>query len=404
MQPFIRIRSAVLSAAVGTLVAGVAYAQTNPSSKPNDQAGSQAGMQVQSPYWNGGMPVAGGYGNTFYIQQPEYGEGLLEKTVLAVPGARADAVAAKWQYRRANSTLNSAADVLRHDFYDSDEYTNAMNDLKKAYRDLENARLDALKGLRTTAEYEAIESMRKNVNAQIADERDQDHPSLERLVALAELKMQSVAPVRAAERDMIENSQAVRDAKSRLVDAANKLAKLEKEFAHQVRDSIDLADARKAKEDARIAMLASSAFLEEARFARRIAVTYSFASRGLSVPGYNSYGYFNSPMGYGGYSGYGYGYGYGYGSYWGGVEYGQRTGVVSGGVTGNTPIGAGTNAFFGRGGNAIMGPGPGHAETHPTPPGANSPGQPFGPNPGRDIPPAFGTEPIPGAFGTGANK
>jgi hypothetical protein len=366
----------ILAAAAATFAASLSIAQTAPtSSKP------AAGTEVQSPYWNTGN------GDTYYMEQPQYGEGLLEKAVLVVPAARADAVVAKWQFRRANTKLNNNADMIRRDFNESDEYGAALGELKAAYRNLENARFEALKGLRGTDEFAAIESLRKSVSGQIADERDQDEPSLERLVALAELKMQSIAPVRAAEQEAIENSSAVRDAKARLVDASNKLAKLEREFAHDVRDSIELADARKAKEDARIAMLASAAFLDEARIARNIAIRYSYASRGLINVG--TYG-----NGYRTYSDYFNSYGYPY--YGGGqVEYGLG-GLGGGqvGVTGSTGFGRGSNAFFGPSGNAFIGGGPGSnpAAQHPggNRPGANSPGMPFGPNPGKDIPSPFG--------------
>lgn len=342
--------TSIIALAAATFAASFSVAaEPTTATKP----ATDEGTQLQSPYWNNGTVPAG---NTYYMEQPQYGEGLMEKTVLAVPPARADAVAAKWQYRRANTKLNNSADMLRRDFNESDEYAGALSELKQAYRELENARFEALKGLRGTDEYAAIESLRKSVSGQIADERDQDEPSLERLVALAELKMQSIAPVRIAEQKTIENNTAVKDAKVKLIDASNKLAKLEREFAHDVRDSIELADARKAKEDARIAMLASAAFLDEARIARNIAIRYSYASRGLiTVDRYSStYGR--------NYSGYGYGYGYGYnnyGSYYGGTAYGFG-GLGGGGpvgVTGRTPIGTGGNAFFGPSGNAFTSPG-----------------------------------------------
>ena len=202
--------------------------------------------------------------------------------------------------------------------------------------------------------------------------------------------MQAIAPVRAAEQETIESSTAVRNAKARLVDAANKLSSLERRFSHDVRDSIELADARKAQEDARIAMLASAAFLDEARNARNIAIRYSYASRGLISIGFPGYGFTDRANGGYGYGGYGYGgYGYGYGGGYGGV--------VTGLGSYDGPLGVIGSGGFGAGSNAIIGGRPGSNPNAQTPggnvPGANSPGQPFGPNPGGDIPSPFGTAP-----------
>ena len=130
--------TSILAVAVSAVAVTVASAQTAPAT---GKTSAGEGLQVQSPYWNGGGPV----GNVYYTEQLPYGEGLMEKTVLAVPMARADAVASKWQYRRANKKLNLGADAMRRDFNESDEYAAALADLKDAYRDLENARFEALK-------------------------------------------------------------------------------------------------------------------------------------------------------------------------------------------------------------------------------------------------------------------
>lgn len=283
-------KAAVLSVVAATVSMASAQSGTTNPSLPDD-------VQVSSPRWNGGS----------YDGNPLQGvDQLLTQTVTVVPQAKADSVAAKWTYRKINRDLHLASSLMQRDFRESDEYDQAFSEFQAAYDEYDAARVKALSGLRSDERYRAVESMRQDVSDQIADEHGQKDPDAERLVSLAGLKIDSIASFREQERDTLAADQNVVEARQRLVAAGKKLAKVERDFARKIRNDSGLADLRRDREEARIAMLASAAYLDEARVARNIAVRYAYTARGYDryVPRVTSYGY--------GYGGYGYHYAPGY--------------------------------------------------------------------------------------------
>ncbi len=285
----------LLSALVVTL-SSATFAQTKPGSTsvPEDAT-------VTSPRWNRHMnPTSQDSNSLAGIDQ------LVTQTVTAVPQARADAVVAKWTFRKADHDLTLASNFKQNDFRDSAEYDQAFGDFQIAYDEYEAARGNALAGLRKDDRYQAVESLRKNVSEQIADELEQKEPDAEKLVSLASLKLDSIAQFRQQERDILAADQNVVAARRQLVAAGKKLAKVERDFARTMRNDETLATLRKSREEARIVMLASAAYLDETRTARDIALRYAYVARGYDryVPrvadcGYG-YGYGNGFYGYGG--------------------------------------------------------------------------------------------------------
>ena len=298
----LRAHKLILITAVLGLASAATAAETNPTTagatKPADRP------QVSSPYWNTPQTAASTFTGA---------DQMLMQTVQEVPKAKADAVVAKWTYRRLDHELTRTSNNLRSDFRASPEYSSAVAELQAAYDNYETARQNAVRSVQNTVDYQAVSELRKNVGDQIADEHAEHKPDLDRLVALAMLKVDYISPIRAVEREAIRNSAEVGRARDRLTSAARAVAKLEKDFAHDVRDSIELSDIRKAREDARIAMLASAAYLQESRFARAIAFRYAFNARRFDryIPRLAGY-----PVGFGGYGhgpygsgGFGFGYG-----------------------------------------------------------------------------------------------
>lgn len=288
-------RTLLLSAAVVTISSSV-FAQTNPRTvKANPSVPPDA--TVVSPRWNQNSVQ-----NTY--DAPLAGpDDLVTRTVTAIPQARADATVARWTFSRINQDLNLASNFLLRDFRDSNDYATAMEEFQAAYSAYETARSNALASLRADDKYRAVESIRKDVSDQIADEHDQKEPSRDRLVSLAGLKIDTIAGFRDQERDMLAADTNVANARDRLLAAGKSLARLERNFARQARDNDILVELRRNRADARIAMLASAAYLQESRFARNIALRYAAYARGYDryVPRLYDTGYQ-----YGGYGNYRY--------------------------------------------------------------------------------------------------
>lgn len=286
----------MLVSAVTVVLSSSAFAQSKPTnpSVPQD-------AQISSPRWSQGNQ----YGNQ---NSTAVADQLVAQTVTAVPQARADATVAKWTFRKLNHDLTLLSNFMLKDFRDSEEYDAAFTDFQNAYDDYEATRAKALASIRANEKYQAILSMRKNVSEQIADEHDQKEPDAERLVSLAGLKIDSISDFRERERDALAADTNVAAAKQKLVAAGKKLAKIEKTFAKTVRNDDKLTELRQSREDARIAMLASAAYLDESRTARDIALRYAYVARGYDryIPRLSSYD-----------NGYGYS-----GVYYGGTRYG----------------------------------------------------------------------------------
>jgi hypothetical protein len=293
----------ILIAAVTVALSSIAFGQSKPAnpSIPED-------AQISSPRWTQGTQNQPCEQNS--LSGPDQ---LVTQAVMAVPQAKADAVVAKWTFRRLTHDLSLLSNFMLRDFRDSEEYDQAYSEFQTAYDEYESARTKALAGIRGDDRYQAALSIRKNVGEQIADEHDQKEPDHEKLVSLAGLKLDTISTFREQERDTLAADQNVASARDRLIAAGKKLARMEKDFARTVRNDDALASIRKSREDARIAMLASGAYLDESRTARDIALRYAYVARGYDryVPRlYGNYGY----------GGYGYG-GIGYG----GIGYGIRS-------------------------------------------------------------------------------
>lgn len=294
----------LIALAVVAATSLVAQAQTTPTgTRPTADRPS-----VTSPYWNppsgenGALTPAG-------IQTLDEPGRLVAQTITAVPQARADYVVAKWTYRRINRDLNRATNFLRDDFRTSDDYVKATDELNAAYAEYTAAREEAVRGVRATDDYRAAEELRQNLSEQITElaALPSEKRDVDQMAALAALKIDYITPMRTVEREMINASPAVANARTRLRNAAREVSRLEKDFARDVRDSITLSDLRRSREDARIASLSAYAYLDEARIARDAAYYYALVSRRAErlTPRLGNYGY-----GYGGYGYYG-----GYGTY-----------------------------------------------------------------------------------------
>lgn len=296
-----------------------AYGQSRPAPAADPAATSSAAPQIQSPYWNR-VPE---YAHSDVRQSPATPDDILNQTIMAVPATRVQTVVANAQFRRIDRNLNRSADVVRRDFLESDDYAKAVEDLRVAQAEYDRARNEAVAGLKETEEYRSTMAMSGDVADQIAAERDAGNPDPQRLLALAGLKMDYLAPLRSVEREQIEASDAVKSARERVRTAAAEVDRLERGFYRDARSNQTLADLREAREDAKINKLAAHALWYETRIARNIALDYAYTARMLDYER-NRYGYssFADSVcdGVGGYRYGGIGFGYRYPTY-GGINY-----------------------------------------------------------------------------------
>lgn len=221
----------------------------------------------------------------------------------ALPVARAQAVAAKQELRRAESALNNAVYEVRRVYTRSDELITAQAEEKAAWDALLAARDNAMKDLKQDERYLAAQQLRDRLTTQIADNREKPGTTTERLLAMARVKLNFASSATAMEIAAIAADPNVKASQRRLMAAGHKLTKLRMDFEDTVRADPRVVLARKNVEDARTATAAADAMYIEATRVANAALDFAYFVQATPMP------YIvNTPDIYGG-------YGYSYGNY-----------------------------------------------------------------------------------------
>ncbi|WP_428936805.1 hypothetical protein [Fontivita pretiosa] len=300
---------AAMLAAAGQSQPSTAWAQTSggyaqPAAPAANETQVGSGTQPTLPPAGAdllqGYRPSGGYPETYNPNVLYPGQELR-----VLPGARANAVAARAVLRQAESALDRAvADVTRVHLR-SAELQRAIEEERAAWKALEDVRAEALSQLKDDENYLALQRLRQRLAEQLEQlRRREEKPSIDQIVAIASLRLEYAMTVSAMEAAAVAANPAVRDARQRLVRASQRLRELRRRMEDAVRNDEQVILARRAVQDARIAALASDAYFVEARNVAEIAMDYAYFIRNRPVP------YFITP--YPNYGGYGYGYPVGY--------------------------------------------------------------------------------------------
>jgi hypothetical protein len=283
---------------VGTCLAQ----QTQPAG--NGAAANGAGYQPTG-YQPTPYPEQYNYYNLFY-PAPE---------VRALPNLRAGAVAARAQFRRAESDLNNAVNDLRRQFRNSADLKDALAEERLAYEELQRVQSAATAHLKNDPAYTAAIELRKKLAEQVELYRAKGNKTFEDMIAIATVKLGYSATATAMEAAALSAEPEVLNARRRLVAAATRTAELRQQFDETVRNSPEVQLARKILADARVAALAADAAYIEAAHVANVAFDYAYYLRNNPYPyavNYPYYPYYGG--GYGG--GYQVGYPVGYPHMW----------------------------------------------------------------------------------------
>lgn len=257
-----------------------AVASAAPSTKPNDASTPPADRpQVSSPYWNSPDRAASA---TL----------LVSETVQAVPAARAASVDARWRFYQADNELQRVTGNFTRTFEQSQPLRDAQRALDEAWNRYQAARVLALEPVWSSDSYQAAVKINDGLTQQIAEEHGQKAPDADKIRSLAESKLQFIASSRLRETRALTQNDEFQSARRGYVEAAERVRSLRQQFENEMRESIDLADLRRAKQEALVRRLATQAYYESAVDAREIALDYAYYSRNRDryTPG-NSYDY-----------------------------------------------------------------------------------------------------------------
>ncbi len=256
--------------------------------QPQGPQGPQVPQRPQraiSPYWN----------------QDEVSSDLPAADIRTVPGAKAAAVQAKWQYHQSMVDLSNAVRLMQLQMESAPEFVDAMTAENNAYDALQRARKDALASLQDNAAYAASESLRRSVSVQIEDETFRDKPGQARIDALARLKLEYVRDNRKLEIAVLDGDQVYVTARQKYLDTGARVRELRRQQSMTVLTDNNLTGLRRSVAENRVNRLASAAYLEAAIRARNIAVDYATFYQSYDRRPYYTAGYYYSNYGAYGY-------------------------------------------------------------------------------------------------------
>lgn len=226
------------------------------------------------------------------------GSDFPEDTVHDWVMANARAAYSRAMLRRAERELDDAVRDVKLSFEQSSDYRKASADETAAYDAYTAERKRALESLSRDPKYQACLDLRDETGRSIARLRAMHKSEMphEILIALASQKLQYATDAHAMEAAVLDHDSALRDARQKMLDASAKVASMRAEFDASIRSNPHILEARRNLEDARVATVASEAYLNAASIAGATATDYSYYRHrwdGVSSGGYawNPYGY-----------------------------------------------------------------------------------------------------------------
>ena len=224
-----------------------------------------------------------------------------------------DAARTRTLFRQADSAMDAGYRRAQAHFENSREYQDTLAAEEKAFADYTAARDKVMASLNDNARYREIIRLRDEMGAQLEAYRADKHADKIQLAALASLKMQYASDAHAIEAQALDSNPDAKDARNRMVAAGRKAIAMRASFNDSLHDDPQIAQLRKNKEDARVAMITADEFTAAAGWAASVAVWYDTYLHRMDQGYYAPYGP-AAVAGYGG--GYGYTGGY-YSPYWG---------------------------------------------------------------------------------------
>jgi hypothetical protein len=207
-----------------------------------------------------------------------------ENTVMDYPApqmtdwvvATAMAARARAVELRAESELSGTIRAVQRHFEHSDDYLKAAAEEKQAYADYTAARQKAINSVAGDPKYHALSMLRDELADQIASHRHAKNIDGNEIAVMATLKMQYAADAHAMEAIAMNADDNVKAAREKMEQASRRLVALKARFEDAIHDNPEVILARRTLEDARIAVVESSALACSASIAGAYAINYSY--------------------------------------------------------------------------------------------------------------------------------
>lgn len=197
--------------------------------------------------------------------------------VQAVPPAHARVVELRWTMDMARRALMDTVDKLRDDFQASSEMQSAIRSRQLAHERFVAARTSALSEVRKDLRYKTLRSMASDLKNRIEELSQTDAvANAGEIRAFADLRLEYSTKASGMEVDALMADSAYQEARTRLVEASQRVSQLQDNFNRSIKRNVEFVAARNLMSNLNIAYLSSDAYLQSAIEARNIALTYAY--------------------------------------------------------------------------------------------------------------------------------
>jgi hypothetical protein len=215
-----------------------------------------------------------------------------------VPAAKARETVARAVYDRARSALYTTVDSVYEDFHYSPQFQAALRDEKNAHEAFDVSRDRALAGVASDPRYRALKELAAQMSRKLEVLHEHPQQNREQILATASVKLDYTSRMSEMESDALASDQAVQSARTRLVEAAARVADMRGQFKRQARRDSTFLAARSNMDNAQIAYLGANAYFEYSIDAATIALDYAYWVHRYDPYNYYPWGYVTN---YGGY-------------------------------------------------------------------------------------------------------
>lgn len=196
--------------------------------------------------------------------------------VRGVPDARAGLTAAREHYWNVSQDLASLIERMRWEFETSPETRKAYLDQERAWDALQEAQVRVMRSVWDDPEYRAAAMYRQQLSNEIRELWNARKPDENRIYALALTKLNFATLASKREAAAMDKDAQVQQAKRNMVAAGEKVSELRLRFEQKIRQNSEVAAARQAVAQARVAYMTSSAYLDASIRARNVALDFNY--------------------------------------------------------------------------------------------------------------------------------
>jgi len=207
-----------------------------------------------------------------------------------IPGAMANAAAARSESSQSYSDLNRVIRWEADDFANSDEMKAAVNEMDAAYEAYQAERERVLTKLAEDPVYLSALSLRDEMGDDLTNLHAQPKKDESHILAVASVKLTHASVARDLESAALASDRGVQDARARLVAAGDRITELRADFNRSLRKNDAVQSARMAYQASRTARLAAEGYLEGAIQSANAALDYAYYVHRYDKYKYLSYG------------------------------------------------------------------------------------------------------------------